>query len=452
MRQATRQNVIRAGVFASSGFVLGNVLRLGGNVVLTHLLVPEMFALMSVASIVIILVSQLSDVGIRQYIIRSEDGDTEEVLNTAWTIQVVRGIILSLLVMLMAVLVAEANQRGYTPPDTTISHFMLPIVLLSMSIIPVLQGLQSTKRFVINRKLFLGRLMVIGLLSHAIGLTVMIVWGLYEQTIWVLIVGTIFQTLLSVIFSHILLPGTPNRFYWNHQKAREIYSFSKWIFVSSAFGVFINYADSLWFSFLVPPAVLGVYTVAKVFSTVGVSFIKKISTDVLLPALSDVARDDPRKLSNAYYKARLPIDVFAFVLCGGLFTVSNTIIELLYDERYHSAGNMLAILSLSLLTIGPMQSERFLVVLKQVKAKSLATAVYAISLNMMIPVFFHYHGLDGVLYVLVAAPLIAIVLQYYYLHRTRVLNLFKEVRLVPLFLVGIFLGHLFNLAVSYVKS
>ena len=70
---------------------LGHVLRLGSNLILTRLLVPEMFGLMSIASTVGTILAMLSDIGLRQAVVRSTRGDDKGFLDTAWTIQIVQG-------------------------------------------------------------------------------------------------------------------------------------------------------------------------------------------------------------------------------------------------------------------------------------------------------------------------------------------------------------------------
>ena len=60
-------------VVLSAGF--GHVLRLGGNLVLTRLLVPEMFGLLSIATTVAVILYMLSDVGLQPVVVRSARGD-----------------------------------------------------------------------------------------------------------------------------------------------------------------------------------------------------------------------------------------------------------------------------------------------------------------------------------------------------------------------------------------
>ncbi len=69
-------------------------IRLGGNLIMARLLMPEMFGIMVIATTVSVVLHLLSDVGFRQNIIQSPRGNDPAFLNTVWTAQIIRGFIL----------------------------------------------------------------------------------------------------------------------------------------------------------------------------------------------------------------------------------------------------------------------------------------------------------------------------------------------------------------------
>jgi len=88
--QSLKQRVLRAGGWNFAGYGLGQVIRLGSNLIMTRLLVPEMFGVMAIATMVTVILGMLSDIGLRQNIVRSPRGDDPAFLDTAWTVQVLR--------------------------------------------------------------------------------------------------------------------------------------------------------------------------------------------------------------------------------------------------------------------------------------------------------------------------------------------------------------------------
>ena len=82
---------MRGAIWTFVGYGVGQSLRLGSNLILTRLLVPEMFGLMSLINVFILGLSLFSDIGVGPSIIQHKRGDEPEFYNTAWTLQVIRG-------------------------------------------------------------------------------------------------------------------------------------------------------------------------------------------------------------------------------------------------------------------------------------------------------------------------------------------------------------------------
>src|SRR5204863_421086 len=83
-------------LWSATEYLAGFILRLGSNLILARLLVPEMFGLMALVNTFMMGLQMFSDVGIGPSIIQNRRGDDPAFLNTAWTIQVMRGMALSL--------------------------------------------------------------------------------------------------------------------------------------------------------------------------------------------------------------------------------------------------------------------------------------------------------------------------------------------------------------------
>ena len=91
MTKALKQRVVSSGSWVISGHVISQSLRFGGNLILTRLLVPEMFGVMAIVTIVMGGLVMFSDIGLLQNIVQSKRGEELDYLNTAWTIQIIRG-------------------------------------------------------------------------------------------------------------------------------------------------------------------------------------------------------------------------------------------------------------------------------------------------------------------------------------------------------------------------
>ena len=97
-----RARVIRGSAWSIIYAGLNQALRLGSNLVLTRLLAPEIYGLMALVSAVSQGLRMFSDIGIGPSIVQSGRGDEPAFVNTAWTLQVLRGLFLWLCAGLIA--------------------------------------------------------------------------------------------------------------------------------------------------------------------------------------------------------------------------------------------------------------------------------------------------------------------------------------------------------------
>lgn len=84
------------------GFGIQKLLQLISNLILTRLLFPEAFGLMAIVYAFMAAVQMFSDIGIRPSVIQSKDTNDRDFLNTAWTMQIIRGFCLALIVCIIA--------------------------------------------------------------------------------------------------------------------------------------------------------------------------------------------------------------------------------------------------------------------------------------------------------------------------------------------------------------
>ena len=104
-----KRRVMRAGAWTLAGFGLRQIIRFGSNLLMTRLLLPEMFGVMAVATMVMVGLAMFSDMGLRQNVIRSHRGEDPLFLDTVWVVQILRGGVLWLCAVIVAAGLAFAN-------------------------------------------------------------------------------------------------------------------------------------------------------------------------------------------------------------------------------------------------------------------------------------------------------------------------------------------------------
>jgi len=329
-----KKRVLKSSIWSFGGYGANQVIRLGSNLVLTRLLFPEAFGLMSLVQVFMQGLEMFSDIGINPSIIQNERRDPD-FLNTAWTIQVIRGFLL----WIGACVLAWPAAQFYNEP--TLMQ-LLPVVGLTT----VIRGFRSTKIAVSNRKLHLAKPVLIELGSYILGVITMISIAFIYPSVWALVCGGIVGAISNTITSHLFLSGEKNRFAWDSSAVQAIKNFGKWIFFSTLVTYLAGEGDRLLLGNLFSFELLGIFSIANMLSQTVSKAIQKVSGQVLFPSYAEIIRERPHKLYSHLRKSRIIIIIALWIPSLIFIFFGDQIIDFLYDDRYSDAGWMLQIFAL----------------------------------------------------------------------------------------------------------
>lgn len=338
-----RSNDLLARVFRSSswlvlGYATSQALRLASNLILTRLLFPEAFGLMALVTVVTVGLSMFSDVGIGSSIARSERGDDPEFLNTAWTIQALRGFGL----WAAACLLAWPMAALYDAPELA---FYLPVAGFSM----VIAGFNPTRIETANRHLLVGRLTLLDLLGQTIGIISMVVMAVLTQSVWSLVIGGVVGVAAKLCLTHALLPGDRNRFRWEPAAARELVSFGKWIFLSTAFWFLSSQGDKAILGKFLSMETLGIYNVGFFIASFPLMLGQAVSQKILIPVYREKPPGESPYNARKLHQMRVGLSVGIIGLLTVMAFAGPALISFLYDARYQDAGAMAVLIACALI-------------------------------------------------------------------------------------------------------
>jgi O-antigen/teichoic acid export membrane protein len=444
-----RQRVLSAGIWSLAGFALSLVVRLGSNLLMTRLLVPEMFGVMAIASTVMIGLTMFSDVGLKQNIVQSERGGDPAFLNTAWTVQVVRGVLIWVAAMCLCIVVLVADRFGQFPVDSVYAAPILPYVIGVLSFSAVISGFESTKLFEASRGILLGQITLIEIVSQILGLVCMLVWVIFDRSIWALVAGSLAASLCRTTLSHVLLPGIRNRWQLEPKAFYEVIHFGRWILVASVLGFLVNSGDRLLLGGMVDATVLGYYAIATLFVGALEGVLTKIMGDVSFPAFSEVVRGQTASLKKNYYRFLAVIAAISYFSGGFLMTFGQTLIGLLYDRRYHDAGWILEVSATILLTVPFRLATHSFLAMGMPRLQSDIIGVRLISLILATFIGFKFFGFQGALWGIVFSHLSYIPIIVYYNIRHHLFDIRAELYLLAIVPIGLGAGKVCALMVGY---
>lgn len=319
-------------------FAAQQAIRLATNIALARMLAPEMFGVMVIVNTLRTGLELMSDIGIGQSVVRSDNAGDREFLDTAWTLQLLRGALLALACMIGAAPIAASmgNQD------------MTPILLVASSVF-VLTGLQGPGLFLNQRAVKLRQRATydIGCTIFQCAITIVLaaimpsVWAL----VWGLVISSAFSTLMSYAFRPLMLP----RLAWHPDHVREIFHFGKWLFASTAIYFAAISTDKIYFSAKLPLVLVGIYSIARTFSDLLGQLAQRAASFLVFPKmamLKEQLKEQRNELADRLRGAR--ITALALLALGMSIAIagSDAFFLLCYDARYHAAAFMLPFLLL----------------------------------------------------------------------------------------------------------
>lgn len=331
-----KHKIYNGSFWVTVGFGSQKALQLASNLILTRLLFPEAFGLMALVNVFIIGVAMFSEMGIRPALIHAKNTDNPNLLNTAWTLQIIRGAVL------WAVLCGLA---------TPVSHFynepILAPLLCFCGLAAFAGGFRSIDLILAERELKLKQVMMIKLLGQLAGITAMISLALTYKSVWALAIGTACGAVAEVTLGHIILRNHRHRLCWDTAFVKQIFHFGKWVFWSTIFTFFSGQGVRMIEGRFVTTETLAMIAIAGTIAWMFGELIERFMSNVLFPTLSRIHREEPNRFASILIRLRTRIMFAAVPLFGVVSLLSVFIIDLLYDARYAFAGQVLAILAIN---------------------------------------------------------------------------------------------------------
>ena len=148
-----KQRMLSSGMWSLAAYAFNIVFRFASNLFMTRMLAPELFGIVAMAMTVMVGLTMVTDLGLKVNVIRSTRGNDPTFLNTVWTTQILRGVILWLVALLASLLFYLRRSKRPSPADTVYTDPSLPPVVAVLSFVVVIYGFHSTKSYEESRNL-----------------------------------------------------------------------------------------------------------------------------------------------------------------------------------------------------------------------------------------------------------------------------------------------------------
>jgi O-antigen/teichoic acid export membrane protein len=350
--------------------------------VLARLLGPVEFGIFGIASLVLAFLEILSETGINAFLIQQKE-DIKKYLNTAWTVSIIRGVLITFAIYIFS---SPVSEFFGSPASKNLLRLISLVPLLRGFINPAIvrfqKELEFNKEFIIRIVVFTFNALVTIGLAFVIKNATSLAWGL--------IGAAILELFLSWIFI-----GPRPRISFEPEKIRKIVKKGKWITLSGIFSYIFRQGDDIVIGKLLSTYSLGLYQVAYKISTLPINEGGEVVLKVAFPVYTKIAGDGER-LKKAYLKV-LAISSLFFVLFGViLFLFSEPLVLFLLGSKWVEIIPVVKVLVFYgvVRAISGSSSALFLSVEKQ-KYTAFATFIGALGLVITIVPFVGKWGILG---------------------------------------------------------
>jgi O-antigen/teichoic acid export membrane protein len=378
-----KKAALNSAAWTMAGFGTLLVLRFVSNIILTHLLFPEIFGLMALVGTFIQGLHMFTDIGIGPSIVRSKHGDDPNFLNTAWTLQIVRAVGLWLASGLIAWPVAAFYGESQLMR-------LIPAVGLATAI----SGLNSTSMLTLSRHLAQARLVVLEVATYIFSQAIVIVWVCYQRTVWALVVGNLIGSVAVMAGSHLFLPGIRNRLHWDRTAVREVLHFGRWIFLGTMLTFVGDQADRLVLGKL-DLVLLGVYSIGVTLAQVPTGLLERLNWQLVFPLYSR-AYHQRVPVRAAFAKVHVATTGLAAFMVTGLIATGPAFIRCVYDDRYWAAAWMVQLLAVGAwFRMLEATGDSFLLSLGKSGVSAISNGAKVIVIPILVPLGYWLGGIFG---------------------------------------------------------
>ena len=312
--------VVRGGMWVFTLRITDQLFRLARTVVLARVLAPSDFGLFGIALLAMSALETFSQTGFNTALIQKK-GDTKPYLDTAWTVQVIRGILLALLAFVIAPYVAVFFDAPAAKPILQVIAFsMLLQGFTNVGVLYFQKELEFHKQFVY---MFSGTLADIGVAIPAAFLL---------RSVWALVFGLLAGNLVRMVVSYFVHAYRP-RMGFSLQQFRELSNFGKYIFLQTIVIFFLTHGDDAFVGKVLGTTALGFYQLAYRLSNLPATEITHIISQVTFPAYSKL-QDQKDRLKRALIKTFKFTTLVSIPIAGGIFVLAPEFTRAFLGERW----------------------------------------------------------------------------------------------------------------------
>lgn len=368
-----KKKIIRSGIWVGISRAGLNMLSFVRTIILVRLLAPEAFGLLGICLIVKRGIEIFTETGFGAALIHRQD-NFEKAKDTAFTLMVIRGIVIALIIIIIAPFIADYYQES-----------VLGRLIRLFALIFIISGFKNINIIALQKELDFRRITYYAQAQSIIEFLITVTLAYFLRNVWALVLGQVFATIVGVILSYKIIPGKP-RICFDKQLVKELFSYGKFITGLSIIVFLSSEIASAIIGKVFGMEGLGYYVLAFTLAGLPTTHISKIVSRVMFPAYSKL-QDDLPALRRTYLNAFKLVATLAIPASVGIAVLAPEIVRVLYGEYWMPIVDPLQILCVysGVMAIGSMNGYVFNAVGKPYIGFYLATLRLSLTILIIYP-------------------------------------------------------------------
>ena len=303
--------------------LMQRLIGLFSTLVLARILLPEDFAVVAIATLVVMFVEVFTNTGSEQYVL-SRAVASKALVNTAWTLDLLVKGAASAVILLLAYPISYFYSQGD-----------LVLVVATLSISPIMTGAINPGLWRLKRAQRYQYVVLVQIVSKLIGVITTIAIAVLYKSYWALIIGQLATVGLAFCLSYVFCSYRPrlSLIHINKQLA-----FSSFMIGQELFGYVKANIDSFFVSKYYSNAVFGHFHIMKYISVIpSLNIMLPISEPLLVEMSKD--QNNPEQQCFKYTLTFLMLSLVAIPISIFMFMCSKEIVLVVLGQswvEYHS--------------------------------------------------------------------------------------------------------------------
>ena len=398
---------------------------------LVRMLTPEDFGIVAMVLVISGFAIVFRNIGLSQAVIQAKEIDNN-IVSTAFWIQVLIGIIISILFFSSASLIVLFYNESLLKPIVWL--FALDYLFGTLGLIPFA---------LLQKKIDFKRICYINICATIVSGLLAVAMAYFGFKYWSLVAKSLAFTIISTGLVLIISDWKPT-LTLNRKSAKKLFSYGLPLFGNQLFNYGVRNIDDILIGKILGQYSLGLYSRAYSLMLMPLTNISRVIANVLFPSFSRI-QDDPDRLRQIYLKVISVVALITFPLMIGLFVLADPFVNIVFGHQWIEIIPVVKILSILGLaqSIGMFNGVVFLSLGKTKKLFNIEIFSKSFMIGMIVWGVLYTKSITGVALFYAISSCIIIFPVWYYMGRligTTIKEILKT--LLSVSLVAILMGSL----------